>query len=42
LKGFESAGLVIEVAEIVVHEANEPNAIFDLLNAYGLTGEDLT
>jgi hypothetical protein len=31
----------IDVSEIVVHEANEPTAIFDLLHAYGLTGGDL-
>jgi hypothetical protein len=31
--------LELDVAEIVVHEADEPNVIVDLLNAKRLTGE---
>ena len=31
--------LELDVAEIVVHEADEPNAVVDLLNAERLTGE---
>jgi hypothetical protein len=32
--------LQVEVTEIVVHEACEPNALVDLLDAELLTGED--
>ena len=31
---------MVEVAEIIVHEADEPNAVVDLLDAEPLTGED--
>ena len=31
---------MIEVAEIVAHEADEPNLVADLLDADALTGED--
>jgi hypothetical protein len=33
--------LQVDVTEIVVHEAHDPNAIVDLLDADALTGEDL-
>ena len=39
--GFEPACLVVEVAEIVVHEADEPNPIVGLFDADGLAGKDL-
>ncbi len=31
---------MVEVAEIVVHEADEPNLLADLLDADALAGED--
>ncbi len=31
---------MVEVAEIIVHEADEPNLLADLLNADALAGED--
>ena len=40
LDRFEPAGLVVEVAEIIVHEADEPNLLADLLDADALAGED--
>jgi hypothetical protein len=33
---LEPAGLVVEVSEIVVHEAGEPEMVVDLLDADGL------
>jgi len=41
LKGFQSAGLIVEIFEIVVHEADEPNAVVDLLDSKPLAGEHL-
>ncbi len=40
LDRFEPTRLVVEVAEIVVHEADEPNLLADLLDADALAGED--
>ena len=40
LDGFKPAGFVVEVAEIVVHEADQPNLLADLLDADALAGED--
>ena len=31
---------MVEVAEIIVHEADEPNVLADLLDADALTGEN--
>ena len=31
---------MVEVAEIIVHEADEPNVLADLLDADALAGED--
>ncbi len=31
--GLQPAGFVIEVTEIAVHEADEPNVVADLLDA---------
>jgi hypothetical protein len=42
LQGGEPAGLVVEVAEIIVREADQPNAVVSLLDADGLAGEHLT
>lgn len=39
MKGFESACFIVEVSEIVVHEAYEPNAVVDFLDSQPLTGE---
>jgi hypothetical protein len=36
LQGFL---LQVEVSEIVMHEADEPNAVIDFLDAESLTGE---
>src|SRR5256886_16223690 len=38
-KGFEPAGLVVEVAEIVVHEGDQPDFLAHLLDAHLLPGE---
>jgi len=40
LKGFQPAGLVVEVSEIVMHEADEPNAVVGLLDSDVLAGKD--
>ena len=37
--GLQPAGFVIEVTEIVVHEADEPNVVADLLDADLLAGK---
>src|ERR1700726_2097978 len=38
-KRFEPAGLVIEVTEIVIHEADEPDLLAHLFDAHLLPGE---
>ena len=38
---FEPTCLVVEVAEIVVHEGGEPKMFVDLFDSDGLAGEDL-
>jgi hypothetical protein len=40
LKGFEPASLVVEVSQVVVHEADEPDALVGLPDADLLAGED--
>jgi len=40
LEWFEPAGLVIEVSQIVVHGADEPDAVVGLSDADILAGED--
>jgi hypothetical protein len=40
LERFQSAGFVVEVSQIVMHEADEPDAVVGLFYADGLTGED--
>ncbi len=40
MERFEFACLVVEVAEIIVHEADEPNVLAHLFDADALTGED--
>ena len=40
MKRFQSAGLIVEVSQIVVHEADEPDAVVGLLDADILDGED--
>jgi len=42
LQRFESAGLVVEVSQIVVHEGDEPDVLVGLFDSDGLTGEDGT
>ncbi len=39
---LESARLIVEVAEIVVHEADEPHPLAHLLHTDGLARKDLT
>ena len=34
LDGFEPAGLVVEIAEIVIHEGDEPDILADLFDAH--------
>lgn len=36
----EPACLVIKIAQIIVPEAGQPDIVFDLFDADGLTGED--
>ena len=38
---FEPARLVVEVAQIVVHEGDEPDALADLRHADVLSGKDV-
>lgn len=38
---LEPARLVVEGAEIVVHEGDEPEMVVDLLHAHVLAGKDL-
>jgi len=40
IERFQPAGLVIEVAEIVIHEGDEPDLIAHLFDADALAGED--
>jgi hypothetical protein len=37
---FEPASLVVEVSEIIIAKADEPNAIVGLFDSDGLAGED--
>jgi hypothetical protein len=37
--GFDPAPFIIEVAQIVVQEADQPDLVVDLANAHGLAGE---
>jgi hypothetical protein len=39
--GFEPAGLVVEVSQIIVHKADEPNPVFGLFDSDGRASEDL-
>ena len=39
---FDAPGLVIEEAQVVVHEAHQPDLLGDLLDADVLSGEHLT
>lgn len=40
MEWFEPACLIIEVSQIVGHEARQPDMVFDLFDANGLAGED--
>ena len=42
LQRFQSVDLVVEVAQIVIHERDEPNVLVGLLYADGWAGEDRT
>jgi hypothetical protein len=37
--GFHPALLIIEVSRIIVHEAHQPDLVFDLSDAHGLASE---
>jgi hypothetical protein len=39
LRGFEPARLIVEVSQIIVHEADEPNALVDFPDAELLSGQ---
>ena len=39
IEGLQGPLLQVDVAEIIIHETNEPNAIVDLLDAERLTFE---
>ena len=38
---FESTCLIVEVSQIIVHEADEPDVLVDLFDSDFLAGEDL-
>jgi hypothetical protein len=40
LKRFEPAGLVVEVSQVVVHEADGPDVVVGLVDSNLLAGED--
>ncbi|WP_192252378.1 hypothetical protein [Mesorhizobium caraganae] len=40
--GSEPTCLVIEVSQIIIHEAAQPDVVLDLFDADGLAGEDDT
>ena len=42
MQRFESAGLVVEISQIVVHEGDEPNVLVGLFDSDRLAGEDGT
>lgn len=37
---FQSACLIVEISQIIVHEAGQPDSVLDLFGADGLTGKD--
>lgn len=37
---FEPAGLILEVSQIIVHEASQPDSVLDLFEADRLVGKD--
>jgi hypothetical protein len=37
---LQGALLQVDVTKIIVHEGDEPNAVFDFLDADGLAGKD--
>ena len=39
---FESAGLIVEIAQVVMHEGDEPDVLVDLLDADLLSPKHLT
>jgi hypothetical protein len=39
---FESTRLVVEIPQVVVHEADQPDVVSGLLHAHILAGQDLT
>jgi hypothetical protein len=39
---LQSFLLQVEVSEIIIHKADEPNPVVGLFDADGLAGEDLT
>jgi len=41
LGGLQSTFLQVDVTEIVIHKADEPDAVFDFLDADGLTSQRL-
>ena len=40
MEWFEPACLVVEIPQIIVHEAGQPDMVLDLFDADGLTGKD--
>jgi hypothetical protein len=39
MKGLQSFFLQIDVTEVVIHKADESDAVIDFLNTDGLTGQ---
>src|ERR1700734_2501899 len=39
---FEHPSLQIEVSQIIVHKAHQPDIVLHFFDAHGLTGKDLT
>ena len=42
MEWFEPACLIVEVSQIIVHEASQPDMVLDLFDADGLAGKDKT
>jgi hypothetical protein len=41
LEGLQSPFLQVDITQIVIHEADEPDAVFDFFDADGLASERL-
>jgi len=39
---FDHSSLQIEVSQIIIHKAHQPDIVLNFFDAHGLTGKDLT